>query len=69
MAILLKDHNNMTPFDYALKMNSPKLEEILLKALIQVSEFNTSRVLYKKFARLFQMKIASMEEYLENCYF
>ena len=69
VAILLKNAEGRTPFDDALKMNSPKLVEIFLKALIRVEDFNTSWVLYKKFKRLFAMKIASLEHYLESCFF
>ena len=68
--ILVQDKNGDSPIDKAMKMNSPKLVEILLRYLLQISEFNTSRALYKKFDKyLYKMNIKAFEKYLEICFF
>ncbi len=69
MMILVKDNKGVSPIEKAMKMNSPKLVEICLNFLLKISEFNTSRALYKKFDKLFNMNLKAFENYLEICYF
>lgn len=69
MAILIDGKDGKNAFENALEMNSPRLVEMLLNALIQIPEFNLSRVLYQHFPKLFAMKIKSFEHYLESCFF
>ena len=69
MMILLQNSDGKTALDVAIENNYKKSIEIMLEALIHVSNFSLSKAMYKNFSELLNMNLKIFEEFLNTCYF
>ena len=69
LMILMPDNKGVTPLDEAIENNSPRIVEMFLNHLRDVSEFKLSKMVYLRFIDLFDMGIEAFRNFLSICYF
>jgi len=67
--LVYPNHKQESPFDIAIKNNSPKCVDLMLQMLIEVPEYRVSHFIKSHFSTLFTMKLGSFEGFLESCLF
>lgn len=63
------DNTGVSPFDIAIKNQSPKNIELMLEMLISLEEYSLSKFIKKHIPKLFSMQLKVFEKYLESCFF
>jgi hypothetical protein len=63
------NQEGQTPFDIAVKSQSPKSVELMLSMFIELSEFRLSKFVRKHFSELLGMGLTVYEKYLGSCMF
>jgi len=67
--LVYPNHKQESPFDIAIKNNSPKCVDLMLQMLIEVPEFRVSHFIKSHFSTLFPMGLASFDSFLDSCLF
>ena len=66
-AIFLKDHNGLSPMDYAMIANDFKALTLFVECTLSIENFNISKPVKPYIAQLFMKDIPKTSELLEKC--